>query len=68
LADHGPLWCAGCWYGPGHVIVLTGVDGESIHLNDPDGGKKKTGLISWFNTKLYNNWDDCLMYKDPDAY
>ena len=68
LSNHGPLWCAGTWYGPGHVIVLTGVDGETIHLNDPDGGVKKTGLISWFNTKLFNNWPGCLLAKDPNAY
>src|SRR5262245_42871717 len=27
LTDHGPIWCAGTWYGPGHVVVLTGIDG-----------------------------------------
>jgi|SRR5579883_1958033 len=68
LTDNGPLWCAGYWYGPGHIIVLTGVDGETIYLNDPDGGVRKTGLISWFNTKLANSLAGCLMSKDPSAY
>jgi hypothetical protein len=38
LVKHGPLWAAGNWYGVGHCIVITGVDGGSVYLNDPDGG------------------------------
>lgn len=68
LTAHGPLWSAGNWFGVGHIIVLTGVDGETIYFNDPDGGKKKTALVSWFNTKLFNPWPDCLQCKDPDRY
>jgi hypothetical protein len=68
LASHGPLWCAGNWYGFGHVVVLTGVDGDTVHINDPDGGVKKTGRMSWFNTSLFNAWDDCLQAKDPNRY
>ena len=68
LHEHGPLWCAGYWYGPGHIIVLTGIDGGTVHLNDPDGGKKKTGTIAWFNEKLSSAIPGCLMYKDPTAY
>ena len=41
LKDNGPLCCAGFWYGPGHVIVLTGTDGAIVHLNDSDGGIRK---------------------------
>ena len=68
LTRCGPLWCAGNWYGPGHVIVLTGVDGEQIYLNDPDGGLKKKATVSWFNVHLYNVSSGCLLYKDPNAY
>lgn len=68
LKDHGPLWCAGYWYGPGHIIVLTGVDGGTIHLNDPDGGRAKTGSISWFNSKLAKQLPGCMMFKDPNRY
>src|SRR4051794_8030681 len=68
LQDQGPIWCAGWWYGPGHVIVLTGVDGASVHINNPDGGVKKKELLSWFNTKLANQIPGCLMSKDPARY
>jgi len=68
LKTYGPLWCAGFWYGFGHIIVLTGVDGSSIFLNDPDGGVEKMERIAWFNTKLSNQLPGCLMCKDPKAY
>jgi hypothetical protein len=68
LTDKGPLWCAGTWYGFGHVIVLTGIDAGEVFLNDPDGGKKKTGTLAWFNAKLLNGLDGCIMAKDPAAY
>lgn len=65
LKAHGPIWCAGYWYGLGHVIVLTGVDTSMVFLNDPDGGKPKTGSLSWFNTKLASQYAGCMMAKDP---
>jgi ABC-type bacteriocin/lantibiotic exporter with double-glycine peptidase domain len=68
LRKNGPLWCAGFWYGPGHIIVLTGVNGNNVYLNDPDNGMKKTGTIPWFNSKLANNLAGSVMYKDPAAY
>jgi ABC-type bacteriocin/lantibiotic exporter with double-glycine peptidase domain len=68
LNRYGPLWSAGMWFGVGHIIVLTGVDGEVIFFNDPDRGVKKRGDVDWFNRKLSKNVDGCLMYKDPNAY
>ncbi len=68
LRDRGPLWCAGTWYGFGHVIVLTGVDGGTVYLNDPDGARAKTGTLAWFNDKLLNGLDGCMMCKDSAAY
>lgn len=68
LKRFGPIWCAGKWYGFGHVVVLTGVKDGTVYINDPDGGVKKTGTVSWFNQKLLNQVDGCLMYKDPHAY
>lgn len=68
LNKYGPLWCAGYWYGPGHIIVLTGVSGNTIHLNDPDGGVRKTQSVAWFNQKLATSVDGCLMHKNPAAY
>jgi hypothetical protein len=68
LREKGPLWCAGTWYGFGHVIVLTGIDAGEVFLNDPDGGRRKTGTLAWFNAKLMNGLDGCIMSKDPAAY
>ena len=68
LKAHGPIWCAGYWYGPGHVIVLTGVDTGIALLNDPDGGKPKLGTIAWFNQKLASQIPGCMMIKDSKRY
>jgi cysteine protease avirulence protein AvrRpt2 len=67
LKQCGPLWCAGYWYGFGHVIVLTGIDGGTVYLNDPDQAQKKTGTLAWFNDKLIKV-AGCIRYKDPEAY
>ena len=63
LRVHGPIWCAGYWFGPGHVIVLTGVDGQTVYFNDPNGGTEKTGTLAWFNQKLAKSVPDCMLYK-----
>jgi len=68
LRDDGPLWCAGTWYGPGHVIVLTGIDGGEVFLNDPDQAQRKTNTLAWFNEKLLNGLDGCIMAKNPSSY
>ena len=68
LKQFGPLWCAGTWFGFGHVVVLTGVKGDVVHINDPDGGINKDGSVAWFNQKVMNHLDGCIMCKDPAAY
>ena len=68
LRDHGPVWSAGLWFGVGHAIVLTGIDGSTVYFNDPDGGVAKKGTAKWFNEKLYTQWIGCLMVKDSKAY
>ena len=68
LKQYGPLWCAGTWYGFGHVVVLTGVAGDIVYINDPDGGIKKDGTVAWFNQKVMNHLDGCIMCKNPAAY
>jgi hypothetical protein len=68
LTARGPIWAAGKWYGVGHAIVITGVDGETVFLNDPDQGVKKFGLLSWFNTMRFSTWPDSLLAKDPTRY
>jgi len=68
LTKHGPLWCCGMWYGPCHVIVLTGAEPGRVYLNDPDQGVKKNGTIGWFNDKLYSAASCSIMIKDPARY
>jgi len=68
LKSKGPLWCAGHWFGPGHVIVLTGIDGGQVFFNDPDGGVKKSATVDWFNKKLASSLHGSLMFKDPGRY
>jgi cysteine protease avirulence protein AvrRpt2 len=55
LRQYGPLWIDGDWFGPAHIIVVTGVDTVSKQLifNDPDGGVEKKGTVTWFNSKRY---------------
>ena len=68
LLRHGPLWCAGDWYGPGHIVVLTGIADSTVYLNDPDGGVKKYESVAWFNRHLANELRGSMMYKNQHAY
>ena len=68
LKTHGPLWCAGNWFGVGHCIVVTGIEGETVYFNDPDRGRQKFGLLAWFNTMRFRTWPDALLAKDPARY
>jgi hypothetical protein len=68
LRDGGPVWCAGHWFGPGHIIVLTGVGANKVYFNDPDKGVKKEETVKWFNEKLASKLQGCLMVKDPGRY
>lgn len=69
LLDYGPLFCVGDWFGFGHAIVITGIDGDTIHINDPDdgvggdAGSRKTNTVAWFNQHLWWKYADCVMYK-----
>lgn len=68
LQQHGPLWCAGKWYGLNHIIVLTGINNNTIFINDPDGGMTKNARLDWFALKLDEEVQGSLMYKDPNKY
>lgn len=69
LTLYGPLWAAGYWYDVPHVIVITGISGDTVHVNDPDDqvggddGRYAAGNVAWFNDKLAWDVDACLMYK-----
>lgn len=54
LRNFGPLWCAGKWDGFGHCIVLTGVNGNTLYINDPSPAKgARQETLAWFNQRLY---------------
>jgi ABC-type bacteriocin/lantibiotic exporter with double-glycine peptidase domain len=62
LRNHGPIWCAGKWDGVGHIVVLTGVDNQTVYINDPNPAKgARTETLSWFNAKL-DRVPNCMMY------
>lgn len=63
LFTHGPLWCAGYWYGVPHVIVLTGVDEKTVYINDPNGPARRFETTDWFNSKLAWTVRNCVMYQ-----
>lgn len=68
LQNHGPVWSAGYWFGPGHVIVLTGIDSNKVYFNDPDQGVAKEATVKWFNEKLASQIPGCLMVRDSGSY
>ena len=63
----GPLWCAGGWFGFKHIIVLTGVEGGDVIINDPDKGVEKTNTVSWFNQKIDHGVANHLMCRRPEG-
>lgn len=65
LYYRGPIWCAGYWFGPGHIICLTGVKGGKVIFNDPDGGVEKTNTVAWFNRKVAHGVARHLMSRAP---
>ena len=62
LRTCGPIWCAGAWDGVGHVVVLTGIDGQTVYINDPSPYKKaRQETLAWFNQKRWR-FPKCMMF------
>lgn len=63
LKNNGPLWCAGYWDGLPHIVVLTGIDGSTVYINDPNPARgARVETLDWFNQKLARV-ANCLMYR-----
>jgi hypothetical protein len=63
LTQYGPLWAAGQWNGPNHIIVITGVDsGGRIFVNDPAFPAPGVRDMGWFNERIDKNVEMPLMY------
>jgi hypothetical protein len=46
LQTLGPIWAAGQWNGPNHIIVITGVESNgTLYVNDPVAGDPRYGLV-----------------------
>ena len=66
LRKHGPLWVAGYWYGPAHIIVVTGAEPNGkLYVNDPGFGPKVHDML-FFNEKIASNVSNPIMYL-PDS-
>jgi len=62
LRQHGPIWAAGYWYGPPHVIVITGVNAKgAVYVNDPGFGRRVHNM-RFFNEKVASNVANPLMF------
>ncbi len=63
LRNNGPIWCAGLCDGFPQIVVLTGVKGGNVYINDPNPAKReRTETLAWFNKKLDNHVLNCMMY------
>src|SRR5271155_531066 len=62
LRNCGPIWSAGRWDGVPHIVVLTGIDGSTVYINDPNPAKRaRVETLEWFNQKL-DRVPNCMMY------
>jgi ABC-type bacteriocin/lantibiotic exporter with double-glycine peptidase domain len=63
LRYYGPIWAAGNWNGPNHIIVITGVNERgSLYVNDPAFSSPKVRDVGWFNDKVAKDVPVPLMY------
>ncbi len=63
LSRNGPIWAAGRWNGPLHVIVITGVDSDgTLYINDPAHFAPEEQDMNWFNDKVRRDIQVPLMY------
>jgi ABC-type bacteriocin/lantibiotic exporter with double-glycine peptidase domain len=63
LKSYGPLWVAGQWNGPNHIVVITGVDvSGKVYVNDPAFPSPVVRNIGWFNDKIDKIVDSPIMY------
>lgn len=62
----GPLWADGDWFdSTPHVIVVTGIDGDTVYFNDPaptnSGVKDHTMSLAEFNRDLFWGHNNSLL-------
>jgi nucleoid-associated protein YgaU len=66
LRQYGPLWVAGRWDGPKHIIVVVGVgvdDPNMVWINDPSPRRRRrVESISWFNHGIAKGVKSPILY------
>jgi hypothetical protein len=63
LAVYGPIWAAGQWYGPNHIVVVVGAEHDgTVSVNDPGLGLRRKQDIAWFNQKIDHTVPIPMMY------
>ena len=59
----GPLWAAGQWNGPNHIIVITGAEEDgTVYVNDPAFATPQVREIGWFNEKIDKSVSEPMMF------
>ncbi|HUD54592.1 MAG TPA: papain-like cysteine protease family protein [Terracidiphilus sp.] len=63
LGNFGPIWAAGDWNGPPHVVVIRGVDsGGKLAVNDPAFSTPQSRDMGWFNKHIAKDVKIPMMY------
>lgn len=52
LRNHGPLWISWKIFKGGHIIVLVGVDNQTVYYHDPQAGANCSQSLLQFNRNL----------------
>jgi hypothetical protein len=72
LREYGPIWIAGYYldHKPkvAHAVVVTGIQGNSIHYNDPWEPEAKVKSVEWLNAGMLDGFPDVLLVKDKSRY
>ncbi|MFN5952663.1 MAG: papain-like cysteine protease family protein [Dolichospermum sp.] len=72
LKEYGPIWIAGYYldHKPkvAHAVVVTGIQGNSIHYNDPWEPEAKVKSVEWLNAGMLDGFPDVLLVKDKSRY
>lgn len=68
VRDYGPLWAGGIFgNGSGHVVVVIGMIGDQVIINDPWEPERKNESFNWFKSNLGPASWPGLMYLPKDA-
>ena len=68
LRNHGPLWISWKIFKGGHIIVLVGIDNQTVFYHDPQAGANCTQSLLQFNRNMNPlSPDHQIMYLPTEA-